>query len=85
MTEIHTLSGLATRLRGLTTTLAVPAITADLELAATVLERRAEEVGDDVCRKCGCGELDPCGDGMFEACHWAEPGLCSACAETPPA
>jgi len=28
------------------------------------------------CRVCGCSYLDPCAEG----CHWAEPGLCSACA-----
>lgn len=34
-----------------------------------------EEHPLDVCRGCGCTELDPCPGG----CAWAEPGLCTNC------
>ena len=30
-----------------------------------------------VCRECGCTNETPCEGG----CHWAEPDLCSTCAE----
>lgn len=38
------------------------------------------------CRKCGCTELNAClvqspFGGPVEGCSWAEPDLCSACAE----
>ncbi len=33
------------------------------------------ELADEVCRGCGCSELDPCPGG----CAWAEPDLCTNC------
>jgi hypothetical protein len=33
-----------------------------------------------VCKVCGCDEGNACVDEFGEACHWAEPELCSACA-----
>lgn len=33
--------------------------------------------GREPCRICGCWELEACDGG----CGWAEPGLCTACAE----
>lgn len=33
------------------------------------------ELADEVCRGCGCSELDPCPGG----CAWAKPGLCTNC------
>lgn len=35
-----------------------------------------------VCRSCGCSEFDACVTSGI-ACHWTEPGLCSACAGPP--
>lgn len=37
-----------------------------------------------ICRGCGCTEYDPCilhtsAFSTAETCHWARPGLCSAC------
>lgn len=34
---------------------------------------------DDICRECGCSELDACMDGGI-GCSWVERDLCSACA-----
>lgn len=38
-------------------------------------------MGRQTCRICGCWELEACGETPWEACGWAEPGLCTACAE----
>jgi hypothetical protein len=61
-----------------------PKLAQDLTLAAKILRRRAEQVGDEVCRSCGCAEFDPCSDDIDGECFWAEPGLCSAFSKTPP-
>lgn len=43
-----------------------------------------------ICRVCACSFFDPCdtsatdqGGSFRAACHWAEPDLCSACADNP--
>ena len=43
-----------------------------------------------ICRVCACSFFDPCdtsatdqGGSFRAACHWAEPDLCSACADHP--
>lgn len=47
---------------------------------------RKTQAGDQIarprrCRVCGCTDDRACIDAATgEACHWAEPGLCSACA-----
>ena len=51
-----------------------------LKVAAIVLRRRVETVGDEVCIRCGCAELDPCGDELLGFCGWAEKGVCTHCA-----
>jgi len=33
------------------------------------------------CRVCGCTDVMPCIDDLGQACAWAGPDLCSACAE----
>lgn len=37
-----------------------------------------------VCRGCGCTDTTPCCDDEGNACSWAEPDLCSACAGPKP-
>jgi hypothetical protein len=34
-----------------------------------------------ICRECGCTENDACVDDAGRACSWAEPDLCTACAD----
>ena len=49
------------------------------ELPAEIEEARQKRIaaGEELaCRSCGCSESKSCPGG----CHWAEPGLCSACA-----
>lgn len=36
---------------------------------------------EGVCRDCGCTETNACVEASGDACYWAEPGLCSFCAE----
>lgn len=39
-----------------------------------------------ICRGCGCSFFDACvPTTLDEACHWAAPDLCSACADNPAA
>ena len=37
--------------------------------------------GSPACRKCGCTNNYACVDENGDTCHWAEPDLCSACAD----
>jgi hypothetical protein len=34
----------------------------------------------DICRKCGCTEMDACYTYLTGSCYWVRPDLCSACA-----
>ena len=36
-------------------------------------------VAPQICRACGCTELDACTGGYGEGCYWVEKDFCSAC------
>ena len=42
--------------------------------------RRAPPAGRQVCRVCGCWDLEPCMND-WGTCWWVEPDLCSFCTE----
>ena len=52
-----------------------------LRVAAIILRRRAEQSGDQVCTDCGCCDWDACWQTEHGNCSWAEPGLCTGCAQ----
>lgn len=57
----------------------IPGAEEALRVAAIVLRRRAENVGDQVCVGCGCSDWDSCWQTEHGNCAWAKPGLCTGC------
>ena len=44
-------------------------------------EQREIDAAGPACRVCGCSEYQPCVNEWGDTCGWAEPDLCSSCAE----
>ena len=54
-----------------------------LKLSAESVEASApSQFSQRRCRSCGCTDYSACSDPVSgRPCHWAEPGLCSVCAD----
>ena len=48
-------------------------------MSAGAPDVRGTMAGERACRVCGCTDKRACADLFDDACHWIEPGLCSAC------